>query len=888
MIEYEREEQQQEIQMKGFLVKVVGVGGSGSNVLDQVVLDGMEDAELVSMNTDVRTLRVSTAQSKLQLGRNLTHGLGAGGDPELGLEAAKEAEAEIRASFRGHDMVFICVGLGGGTGSGAAPFISRLAKEEGAFVVIFATMPFPFEGRRRNLQAENALSELERCSHALVTFDNDRMGELVLPKDGVQKAFEAADKIISQSVRAVAGIVNQPGLISIGMDDLLTALKNPVSRCLFGYGEATGKNRAQEALSKTLKSPLLDRGKLLEKAKNVLVHVVGGSTMTLYEVELLMSELAKQVNDDAQILFGSSVDDKLGDTLSITIMSSLSLDDLRGNALPSGNAAPEKALPSNDASKGSPGISGSDPVSLEPLKPSSTSFASSTASGQGELPPEARETEPLNLPRMDRPVGGGLRPPKEVIQSDEKTRKVDDPGNLVPLQGPGTAPPAGDPVPDPVAEQRRSAEVSARRMENGEKEEAEKKAVRLRQDQEASLAREQQIAERIARAKAEAEAERVAKEKAEAQKKAKAEAERLAREKAEAEKKAQAKAEAERLAKEKAEAEKKAKAEAERIAKEKAEAERIAKEKAEAERIAKEKAEAERIAKEKAEAEKKAKAEAEKKARVEAEKKAEAERIAKEKAEAEKKAQAEAERKAKEKAEVEKAARAKAEAERIAKDKAEEDRKEKERIAREKAVLRQRERLAEEKAELEKERLRKEQDLARAERESREAAEAGSEKKERLAAAKGNLAKAREEYEKVVRQGDAPPTADGIAASAPSELFRKKEIRKPLAGSEKVDLEQTARIPVGEQPRKIEPEAKEATQPIPEMPVDAGVAAGPTGGEVTTRLTPSTPLTKDKLQGELELEPLSKGRFDNAQPTVVDGENLDVPTFLRRKKKKKK
>lgn len=339
MIEYQREEQLEMIQARGFLVKVIGVGGAGSNVLDQIALDGMEDAELVCTNTDVRTLKTSTAHAKVQIGKQLTRGLGAGGDPELGILAAEEAETEIRQLLRNQNMVFICVGLGGGTGSGAAPTISRIAKEEGAFVVVFATMPFSFEGRRRIQQAETALKLLERSSDALVTFENDRMGELVLPKEGIQQAFANADRIISQSVRAITNVVNQPGLIQIGMDDLLTALKNPVSRCLFGYGIANGKNRAQEALKMALKSPLLDRGLLLERSRNALVHVVGGSSMSLFEVEALMSDMSKHVGHETQVLFGAAVDEKMDDNLSVTIISSLSLDELRAYQSSSGELA---------------------------------------------------------------------------------------------------------------------------------------------------------------------------------------------------------------------------------------------------------------------------------------------------------------------------------------------------------------------------------------------------------------------------------------------------------------------------------------------------------------------------------------------------------------------
>ena len=238
-----------------FSVSVIGIGGSGTNVIDKIALEGMPGADLVSMNCDARSLQSSMAGTKIQLGKSLTQGLGCGGDPELGAEAAMGSQPEIREMLTGRNMVFLCVGLGGGTGSGAAPVIARMAREAGAFVVVFATLPFAFEGRRRSNQAGVALQDLRKYANALVTFENDRMGELVVPKKGVQEAFELADKIIGQSVRAVTSLVTQPGLISIGMDDLITALRNTDSRCLFGYGQAKGENRAVEALALALKSP---------------------------------------------------------------------------------------------------------------------------------------------------------------------------------------------------------------------------------------------------------------------------------------------------------------------------------------------------------------------------------------------------------------------------------------------------------------------------------------------------------------------------------------------------------------------------------------------------------------------------------------------------------
>lgn len=320
MIPFERNRQQT---IPSSSLKVIGLGGAGANMLDRAALDGMEGAELLALNTDMRTLAQSVAGEKIQLGPNLTKGLGAGGDPELGKQAVLEVEAEVREVLKGRSIIFLCVGLGGGTGSGAAPIVTRLAREEGAFVVVFATMPFSFEGQRRRDQAETALNELAVLSNALVTFDNGRMGELVLAKQGIHEAFSAADRMISESIKAVTRLVVKPGLVNVGLDDLMTALKTNRSRCLFGSGIAKGKNRAQTALKNALSSPLLDRGSLLKDAESVLVHVSGGAEMTLYEVELLMQGLTKHVPESAHILFGAAIDEAMGDSLSVTVISAL-------------------------------------------------------------------------------------------------------------------------------------------------------------------------------------------------------------------------------------------------------------------------------------------------------------------------------------------------------------------------------------------------------------------------------------------------------------------------------------------------------------------------------------------------------------------------------------
>jgi len=308
-------------------VKVVSVGGAGLNALDRIVLDGLEKASVVAINTDVQSLTSSVAAHKVQLGRTRTRGLGTGGDPELGYEAAVESADEIREALTDTRMVFVCAGLGGGTGSGAAPYVAHLAREAGALVIAFVTLPFTFEGKRRATQAREALGRLNEIAHSVICFENDRMGDLVAPQAGIHHAFAMADTTISTSVRSVVNLIQRPGLIRIGFDDLLAALRVRNGRCLFGFGESDSDNRAHDALTQALKNPLMDRGRMLADATNVLVQVSGGAGMTLSEVEVLMQELGRHVNEQTQILFGAVVDGKLGDRLTVTIISSLATDE---------------------------------------------------------------------------------------------------------------------------------------------------------------------------------------------------------------------------------------------------------------------------------------------------------------------------------------------------------------------------------------------------------------------------------------------------------------------------------------------------------------------------------------------------------------------------------
>jgi cell division protein FtsZ len=308
-------------------IKVIGIGGAGSNILDRMVLDGSDEMQLIAINTDVQSLAGSVATHKVQLGRTLTRGLGSGGDPELGLAAAQEATEEIRNALADGDVVIVCAGLGGGTGSGATPWVVQLAKEEKALVLVLVALPFTFEGRRRCAQAATSLEQLGSSADAVICFENDRMAEIALPRMGIHEAFAAADVTISRCIRAIVAIFRRPGLLKLGFDDVRAVLRGRDSRGLFGFGEAVGENRAHEALALALKNPLMNRGEMLHDSYHAIIYIRGGSNVTLGEVQIIMEELNRHINDRTKLFMGISVDPEMGQRLSVSIISSLGSPD---------------------------------------------------------------------------------------------------------------------------------------------------------------------------------------------------------------------------------------------------------------------------------------------------------------------------------------------------------------------------------------------------------------------------------------------------------------------------------------------------------------------------------------------------------------------------------
>jgi cell division protein FtsZ len=289
------------------VLRLIGIGNAGVNIADRIAVRASLPLETVALNSDQQSLNASVASQKTALGPMTTHGLGASGDPERGLEAARESMSEMRQSVQGADVVFLCAGLGGGTGSAATPQLAELARANGSLVIAVVTSPFQFEGRRRSQQAKDAMQEITRHADAVVHFENDRMAEITSPRTEAEETFAACDDILFQSVASLARLISCPGPMAVAVPDLLGVLRSGGGAFLFGSGEADGGNRAHEALEQALRSPLLDRGRLLHEAKKVLVHLSGPRSLAFAEVAAIMQEISKNTSPTSLLHLGVSV-----------------------------------------------------------------------------------------------------------------------------------------------------------------------------------------------------------------------------------------------------------------------------------------------------------------------------------------------------------------------------------------------------------------------------------------------------------------------------------------------------------------------------------------------------------------------------------------------------
>ncbi len=301
----------------GATIKVIGVGGGGGNAVNQMVNDGVEGVEFIVANTDAQALERSAAENKIQIGSKATRGLGAGARPEVGEAAAKESEQEIADALAGADMVFVTAGMGGGTGTGAAPVIAKIAKDSGALTIGVVTRPFSFEGPKRGKSAAEGLAKLKENVDTLIVIANNNLLQIVDKKAPIMEAFKMVDDVLLQGVSGISDLITKPGIINLDFADVKTAMAGQ-GTALMGIGSASGENRAAEATRKAIASPLLEAK--IEGATNVLLSVKGGADMSLFEAQEASETIAQAAGTDIDIIFGTTIDMEMEGELVVTVI----------------------------------------------------------------------------------------------------------------------------------------------------------------------------------------------------------------------------------------------------------------------------------------------------------------------------------------------------------------------------------------------------------------------------------------------------------------------------------------------------------------------------------------------------------------------------------------
>ena len=332
-------------------IKVVGVGGGGGNAVNRMISSGLSGVEFWAMNTDAQVLEMSSAPKKIQLGAKLTAGLGAGGDPTVGEKAAEESREDLLVALDGSDMVFVTAGMGGGTGTGAAPVVAKIAKELGALTIGVVTKPFGFEGKKRMKQALEGLEKLKESVDALIVIPNDKLIEVVERRTTMRDAFLVVDEVLLRGVQGISDIIVIPGLINVDFADVRTVMQASGS-ALMGIGKASGEGRAMEAAKLAINSKLLETS--INGATGIIMNVSGGPDMTLHEVNEAASVIHDAVSDNAEVIFGSVIDDRIQGEIQITVIATGF--QLKGNEAPK---AQEKKISAADIFSG--GLSFNEP-----------------------------------------------------------------------------------------------------------------------------------------------------------------------------------------------------------------------------------------------------------------------------------------------------------------------------------------------------------------------------------------------------------------------------------------------------------------------------------------------------------------------------------------------
>src|SRR5512143_1982874 len=298
-------------------IKVVGVGGGGTNAINRMIAEGLQGVEFVAVNTDAQALMLSNSTKRVRIGDKLTRGLGAGGNPEVGAKAAEESADDLYASLKGADMVFVTCGMGGGTGTGASPVVARIAKDVGALTIGVVTRPFGFEGHKRSASAEQGINNLKEHVDTLIVIPNDRLLEIVDKKASLQQAFRTADDVLRQGIQGISELITVPGLINLDFADV-KAIMSEGGAALMAVGTATGDDRAAQAAQQAITSKLLDV--TIDGARGILFNVTGGPSMTLYEVNQAAEIIKGTAHPDVNLIFGAVIVAKMGDTIRVTVI----------------------------------------------------------------------------------------------------------------------------------------------------------------------------------------------------------------------------------------------------------------------------------------------------------------------------------------------------------------------------------------------------------------------------------------------------------------------------------------------------------------------------------------------------------------------------------------
>ncbi|MDQ6823231.1 MAG: cell division protein FtsZ [Candidatus Eremiobacteraeota bacterium] len=298
-------------------IKVIGVGGGGCNAVNRMIEAGLSGVEFYAVNSDVQALRNSLTENTVQIGSSFTRGLGAGANPNLGREAADQSREDLAMVLEGADLVFITAGMGGGTGTGAAPIIAEIAREAGALTVAVVTKPFAFEGRKRMQVAETGINDLEAKVDTLITIPNERILQVIEKRTPLNEAFAYADDVLRQGIQGISDLITQPGLINLDFADVKTVMSD-AGTAMMGIGEGSGEHRAADAAQKAIASPLLET--TIEGARGVIFNITGGPDMAMYEVNEAAEMISRAVDSDAQIIFGASIDPNMSGRVRVTVL----------------------------------------------------------------------------------------------------------------------------------------------------------------------------------------------------------------------------------------------------------------------------------------------------------------------------------------------------------------------------------------------------------------------------------------------------------------------------------------------------------------------------------------------------------------------------------------